>query len=238
VALHETSKQLIGLEHDVEALITGLREGVKGSVSIGTDTTGGMNILLLILRLFRRENPDVDVRLSFGDTTEVLDNLSDRAVDLGVLRGFVPPASFDVRPLCPDQVMFVVSSQHPLAQRSGLSLADVADIPLILPGPGSTTRTYVLEKFREAGLNPRVAMEFNSTEHTKKAVEADLGAGIISRWVVEHELKLGLLVPLDVEGFPLIREYQLVRRTGSPATPAVTRFLQSIDEVRPELHFD
>ena len=196
-----------------------------------------MNILLRILERFRSENPEIDVRLSFGDTTEVLDNLVDRVVDLGVLRGFVPPAVYEVEPLCPDQIMFVVSSVHPAASGAGMTLADVADIPLILPGPNSTTRAFVIDLFRKSGLSPRVAMEFNSTEHTKKAVEANLGAGIISRWVVEQELREGLLVALDVEGFPLVRAYQLVRRKGSAATPAVARLLNTVEECRPELHF-
>jgi len=237
LALHEASKELIGLEHDVESVITGLREGARGSLSIGTDTTGGMNILLRILERFRPEYPDIDIRLSFGSTTELLDRLSDRTLDIGIARGYVPPNIHEVSVLCPDQVMFVVSSKHPLAGRGELSMADVASIPLILPGPESTTRAYVVDRFRDSGLTPRVAMEFNSTEHTKKAVEANLGAGIISRWVIERELQLGLLVALNVDGFPLIREYQLVHRKSSPISPALSRFLAAVEEVRPSLHF-
>lgn len=237
MALHETARQLIGLEHDLEGVITGLKEGEQGILAIGTDTTGGMNVLLRILRTFREENPDIDVRLTVGSTTEVLDTLTDRTIDLGVLRGYVPPKQFDVQYLCPDQVMFVVSSEHRLAHRSDVSLGDLAEVPLILPGPGSTTRDYVSERFREAGLNPHISMMFESTEHTKKAVEANLGAGIISRWVIEPELTQGLLVGINVDGFPLIREYQLVRRKGSPIAPVAMRFLETVEEVRPELHF-
>lgn len=237
LALHATSRQLIGLEHDVEGVIHGLREGAQGTLAIGTDTTGGMNILLRILQTFREEYPEIDIRLSVGSTTEVLDSLADRACDLGILRGAIPPGLYDVQFLCPDQVMYVLSSQHPLAERTDLTLRDVAEIPLILAGPGSTTRTYVAEQFHEAGLNPRIAMEFESTEHTKKAVEANLGAGIISRWVIERELELGVLVGMRVDGFPITREYQLVRRKDSPIAPVAVRFLGTVDEVRPELHF-
>ncbi|HEV3308994.1 MAG TPA: LysR family transcriptional regulator [Chloroflexota bacterium] len=237
VVLHRTSKELIGLEHDLEAVISGLREGVRGSLAVGTDTTGGMNILIRILQRFRPEFPDIDVHLSFGDTTEVIDKLADRTIDLGVVRGPIPPNRFAVEALCPDQVLVVVSSRHPLAGRTSLRLEDVADIPMILPGAGSTTRAYVVERYREAGLTPRIAMEFNSTEHTKKAVEANLGGGVISRWVIEHELRAGLLAALDVQGFPLVREYQLVRRTTAVGTPALARFLATVAETRPDLHF-
>jgi len=168
----------------------------------------------------------------------MLDKLADRTIDMAVIRGNIPPKQFEIQSLCPDQVMFVVSSRHPLAGREALSMAEIADIPLILPGPGSTTRAYVTDRFREAGQIPRIAMEFNSTEHTKKAVGANLGAGIISRWVIGDELKSGALVELQVEGFPLIREYQLVRRKGSPSSPALSRFLATLDEVRPSLHLD
>lgn len=236
-ALHATARQLIGLEHDLEGVIDGLREGDLGTLAIGTDTTGGMNILLRILQRFRAEYPNIDVRLSVGSTTDILDRLDARSIDLGVLRGYVPPKLFDVQFLCPDQVLYVLSSQHPAAGRSDLTVEDIADIPLILPGPGSTTRTYVAERFQEAGLVPRIAMEFESTEHTKKAVEANLGAGVISRWVIERELQLGLLIGVKVDGFPLTREYHLARRRDSPIPPVAVRFLATVEEVRPELHF-
>ncbi len=238
LTLHETSRQLIGLEHDVAAVITGLRAGEQGTLAVGSDTTGGMNVLLRVLQTFRTAYPEIDVRLSVGTTTEVLDTLTDRSIDLGLLRGYIPPKQFDVQAVCPDEVLFVVSSQHPLAGRTKLALVDIAEVPLILPGPGSTTRTYVVERFQEAGLHPRIAMEFDSTEHTKKAVEANLGAGVISRWVIEPELEQGLLVGLRIDGFfPLTREYQMARRKGSPISPAVARFLETVMQVRPELHF-
>jgi DNA-binding transcriptional LysR family regulator len=238
LALHRASRELIGLEHDVEAVILALKEGDQGTLTLGTDTTGGMNVLLRILQTFRLEAADVDIQLSFGDTTEILDRLVDRAIDLAVLRGPIPTGQFEVQSLCPDQVMFVVSSRHPLAAATNLTLTDVADIPLILPGPGSTTRAYVTDRFQQVGLHPRVAMEFSSTEHTKKAVEANLGAGIISRWVIQDELSSGTLAALDVEGFPLIREYRLVQRRTGHASPVVHRFLTAVDEVRPSLHLD
>ncbi len=237
-ALHTSAKELIGLEHDVEAVITALREGEQGALAIGTDTTGGMNVLLRILQNFRQDAADVDIQLSFGTTTEILDKLADRTVDLGVLRGRVPSSQFEVQLLCPDQVLYVVSSQSPLTGRGSLKLTDVADVPLILPAPGSTTRAYVTDRFREAGITPRVVMEFNSTEHTKKAVEANLGAGIISRWVIADELAAGTLRELKVEGFPLIREYNLVQRKGAHISPALARFLSVTEEVRPSLHLD
>ena len=237
-ALHKASKELIGLEHDVEAVITALREGEQGSLAIGTDTTGGMNILLRILQTFRSDAADVDIQLSFGATEEILDKLSDRVIDLAVLRGHIPPKRFAVQLLCPDQVMFVVSSRHQLAGKRGLTLADVADLPLILPAPGSTTRQYVTDRFSDAGLTPRVAMEFSSTEHTKKAVEADLGGGIISRWVIRDELRAGTLCELDIEGFPLVREYRMVQRLAAHGSPALTRFLVAVDEVKPSLQLD
>jgi DNA-binding transcriptional LysR family regulator len=236
-ALYATSRQLIGMEHDLLAIIKGLREGDQGSVALATNTTGGMNVLLRILQTFRPRHPEIDVQLQVLQTDGVLDLLSERTIDIAVLRASVSPKLFDVKPLCPDQLIPVVSGGHPLARRGHMTLSDLADVPLILPLPGSTTRTYITDLFDEAGLHARVAMEFNATEHIKKAVEADFGVGVISRWVIERDLRLGDLVALDVEGFPLQREYQLVQRLNSPISPAAIGFLEVVDEVRPSLHF-
>jgi DNA-binding transcriptional LysR family regulator len=236
-ALYSTSRQLMGMEHDLLAIIRGLREGDQGGLALATNTTGGMNVLLRILETFRPRHPDIDVQLNVLETDGVLDLLRERTIDIAVLRATVSSKLFDVRTLCPDQLIPVVSGDHPLAGRGRMTLTDLADVPLILPVPGSTTRTYITDLFDEAGLHARVAMEFNATEHIKKAVEANFGVGVISRWVIERDLLLGDLVALDIEGFPLQREYVLVQRHNSPISPAAIGFLAIVKEVRPSLHF-
>jgi DNA-binding transcriptional LysR family regulator len=235
--LYESVKQMIGLDRDLCRMIDELRGGERGRLTLGTNTTGGMYVMLRILRAFRADFPEVDVRITVADTASILDAVLEREVDMAIVRGPVDTRRFVTYPLCPDELIPVVSADHPLVGRPSLSLHDLADEPLILPGYGSTTREYILQRFRDAGLHVRVGMEFSATEHIKKAVEFNLGVAVISRWVVERELGLGILVMLDVEGFPLVREYQLVTRRDTTLAAASQNFIDTIERLRPELRF-
>jgi DNA-binding transcriptional LysR family regulator len=59
-------------------------------------------------------------------------------------------------------------------------------------------------------------------------VEAGLGLGIVSLHTVQAELVSGQLCVLDVQGFPLKRQWFLVQREGKRLSPAAQAFAQLV----------
>ena len=57
-------------------------------------------------------------------------------------------------------------------------------------------------------------MEMSSNEAIKQGVEAGLGLGIVSMHTLAMELALKRLVLLDVEQFPVMRNWYIVHRSG------------------------
>ena len=88
---------------------------------------------------------------------------------------------------------------------------------------GSGTRMLADGFFRNAGFSPRIAMESSSNEMIKQAVIAGMGLALISQHTISLELSLGLLVPLAVEGFPLMRSWFVVQRRSLPLLPVQAR---------------
>ena len=68
------------------------------------------------------------------------------------------------------------------------------------------------QAFAEAGIVPRIEMEIAANETIKQAAAAGLGVGFLSAHALRQELALGSLVILDVEGFPVMRQWYVVRR--------------------------
>lgn len=234
-ALYSSARHLIRVEQDIEDVLAGLSEGDRGTLVVGGNTTGGMYIVPQIVRLFRHQVPNVEVSLAISDTPTILEGILDRTVDVAVVGGPVDPRRYDVRCLCPDELVPVVSSSHEFAGQSSLSIEDIGMQPLIVPSSGSTTRAFILQCFREGRVHARIAMEFNATENIKKAVESNLGIAIISRWAIQRELALGILAELDVAGFPIKREYQLVSRHAGNPPPVVERFLSAAEASKASL---
>jgi DNA-binding transcriptional LysR family regulator len=68
---------------------------------------------------------------------------------------------------------------HRLLRRRALTLAELADQPLILFERGSSGRQHVVDAFHQCGLSPRVEMETTNTEIIVRMVEAGLGVSIV-----------------------------------------------------------
>ena len=58
----------------------------------------------------------------------------------------------------------------------------------------------------------------------KQGVEEELGLGIVSIHTLERELEGGRLVVLDVESFPILRQWFLVHRAGKRLSALATEF--------------
>ena len=68
-------------------------------------------------------------------------------------------------------------------------------------------------------------MEMSSNEAIKQAVEAGLGLGVLSLHALELELAMGRLVTLDVERFPIMRQWFVVHRKGKRLSTVAQAFL-------------
>ena len=89
---------------------------------------------------------------------------------------------------------------------------------------GSGTREAIEKHFATAGLVCETTLEMNSNEAIKHAVSAGFGLGIVSLHTVELELDNDHLTTLDVDGFPLQRNWHLVTRHGKAMSPVAEAF--------------
>jgi len=79
---------------------------------------------------------------------------------------------------------------------------------------GSGTRSLMERVFAEKGLDPATPIEMSSTEAIKQGIEAGLGLALLSMHTLDMELALKRLVVLDVQGFPVLRDWYIVHRAG------------------------
>jgi DNA-binding transcriptional LysR family regulator len=102
-----------------------------------------------------------------------------------------------------DQLELVVAPGHDWAAIDALDPADLIDSVWVMREPGSGTRSGFEAALARFGLSPdrlTVALELPSNEAVRAAVEAGLGAAVISASVVAPSIEAGLLhrVRLDL----------------------------------------
>ena len=105
-------------------------------------------------------------------------------------------------------------ANHRLAGEKNISLQQLSEEPFILREPGSGTRTAVQKLFDEQGIKLKVKLELGSNEAIKQAIAGGLGISILSRHTVIPESAHPELTVLDVENFPIERNWYMVYPAG------------------------
>jgi DNA-binding transcriptional LysR family regulator len=119
-----------------------------------------------------------------------------------------------------DDLVMICPPGSPLAGRSALTLAEIAEHPFIVRETGSGTRLVFEKALRDGGIDPadlEVVMELGTSEAIVNAVEGGMGVGVVSHWMADKALALGTVAKVDVPGFPISRPfYAVLPRTAHP----------------------
>lgn len=187
---------------------------VAGSLLIGASTTIAEYMLPRLLGAFKRQFPDINIRLQVGNTETIVAMIENNMIDLGVVEAPVYNKNLEIEVCRIDEMVLIVSIDHLLASKSKISVEELKKYPYISREEGSGSRSVIDSYIKEQGLSYsdlKVEMELGSPEAVKMAVESNVGIAIVSRTTLNKELKLNTLkvIPLDP---PLTRPFSHVRQ--------------------------
>jgi DNA-binding transcriptional LysR family regulator len=137
-------------------------------------------VMIEAVRAFHQAYPSIRVRLSTKTERDIEDALlRDPELAFGVAAPYEAGGDLDYRHLFSLDWGLIVPHRHPILRKKELTLADLADVPLIVFERGSTGRQHVLDAFHGLGLSPRVDMEATTTGIVVRMVEAGLGVSLV-----------------------------------------------------------
>lgn len=194
VALTEMGRKLFAItERQFEAeaqaleLLSRAKTLEQGQLTIGADAA--VHVLPQIAR-FREKHPGISLRLVSGNSAELLHRLEAFSIDLAVTAERPSSDAVLARRLRQDRLVAVMPKRAPLAAFRKLTLARLAELPLILREEGSVTRRLLLEEMRERGLKPSATIEIESREAAREAVAQGLGVAVMSEGELSPDARL------------------------------------------------
>ena len=196
----------------------------SGHLQIAVATTANSFISALLAK-FKNDFPKMTFYIDVTNRQSLLDNLKNNNADLVIMGE--PPKDI---PLTSHAFMQnpLIAIAHPgneLLNNKNITIKDLSKETLLTREIGSGTR-ITIERF--TGLNFNSDIQINSNEAIVEAVQAGLGIGFVSMHSVNLQLKNKIIRQLDVEPFPILRQWHIVHNTEADLSPIARRFKQYI----------
>ena len=224
--LYQACRVILRTLGNLESKFADLKGLRAGKIRLGVITTAKY-FAPEMLGEFCKRHQGVDVSLKVSNRERILERILAYEDDLYVL-GAPPPGDLNLvsYPFAPNPLVVMAARGHPLVGQKAIPFSCIADEPFILREPGSGTRETIVKYFEEQGYKPKVRLELGSNEAIKHAVVGGLGLAIQSLHVLTLEGVHGPVALLDVQGFPIPRQWYIVHPRNKELSLVAKAFLE------------
>ena len=215
--LLQHARQVARLDEEILQRIRGKKGLISGRLSLGATSTIGQYLLPDWLVQSRRSWPELKLKVTSGNTEEIIAAALERKLDLGLIEGRCQRVGLSTECFLDDEIICVASPRNPLTQGKPISIAKLKQQVWIFREKGSGTRDIVEVALKRADIDPRqlkIDLELNSSEAIKAVVASGYGLTFLSRFVVAREIAQGSLRPVPVRGLTISRQLHFIYPRG------------------------
>ncbi|WP_434310785.1 LysR family transcriptional regulator [Hominifimenecus sp. rT4P-3] len=170
---------------------------VGGILHIGSIEHMGRVGLTTPIASFLNQFPDGDVEIEIekGDTLSLMNLLAVKKIDMAFIAHIISAggetsnidgydlAAFDRYTLVEDEYHLIVSRNHPLAGKTSVSWAALAEEKLVILDQSYSLNAVIRDSFRQAGIVPHIAFECDQVDTILGLVEENFGVSLLSKRV-------------------------------------------------------
>ncbi len=181
-----------------------------------------------LLQRFCDKYNKVQISLDIINREELIRRLEANKPDMVLMDQ--PPENLDVEVTAfrENPLILIANPQHPMANEREISIKKLNQETFVLREPGSGTRSAMMRILEKHGVKPTHSIQLSSNESVKQNVEAGLGLALVSAHTVQLELEANRLVSLNVQHFPVVRQWYVCHRRGKQLTPTAKVFLDFV----------
>jgi DNA-binding transcriptional LysR family regulator len=202
----------------------------RGRLEIKASQTIASHFLPSRLVDFHQAYPGIALVVSVGNSTQVVEAIIRGNIELGFVEGpeeELQDSGLAVEMIARDDLVMVVSVNHPWATREKLTVDDLTAGKWVLREDGSGTRAAFVRALDALGIpygKLNIAIELPSNEAVLAAVLAGAGATILSARVCADVIKAGTLKRLPVSLAP--RAFYAVQHADRYRSRAASALLE------------
>ncbi len=202
-----------------------------GQLNVGATLTIGNYLAVSIMAEFMKTHPAAGVALTVENTAAIARKVKNFELDIGLVEGELTEPELEVIYWRDDELTPFARPDHPLAQKPSLIDADLLEADWIVRERGSGTRQAFDRAMHGILPNVKLRLELQHTEGIKRAVEAGLGVGCLSKLTLEDAFRRGSLVPLAVPQRDWTRKFYFILHRQKFLTSGVQSWMEYCRQV-------
>lgn len=193
---------LKGLDERTQKLYYDLNQLAK-VIRIGLPPSSGTIIFSDIFILLRKEHPEIAIQTHELTSLQLLDQVEQRELDLGVVIEPFEDPRFDKLNILESEAVLVIPEGHPWSKREEMTFKDLEGIPLIMISAEYMFYQKVMDCFKAAKVQPMVSFESYQWDMILQMVRNGRGITILPKPLIERVGLEGLhMIHLEEPNFP------------------------------------
>ena len=193
-AIVQAAERTLSETRNIHSIAQEFGDAQSGSLAIATTHTQARHALPPAVKAFRDNYPRVSLHFHQGTPVQIAEMVTQGEVDFAI--------ATEALELYDELVMLpcyhwnrsiIVPEGHPLCSIQPLTLAAIADYPIVTYVFGFTGRSRLDDAFSAQGLSPEVVFTATDSEVIKTYVELGLGVGIMASMAFNAERDTGLV---------------------------------------------
>ncbi len=201
-----------------------------GRLRVGATLTIGNYLAVGMIARFRERYPSAQVSLVVENTAAIAERVARFELDLGLVEGELQHPELEVSDWRGDELVAFAAPDHPLVGAGPVSNQTLRTLPWVVREPGSGTRQTFDFAMRDILSDLVINLELQHTEAIKRAVEAGLGVGCLSRISLADAFGRGSLAPLEIPQRDFRRRFHIVMRRDKFHSATLQRWLEMTHE--------
>jgi DNA-binding transcriptional LysR family regulator len=229
-ALLPYAEKLLALSGEAAEVTRAAAGLADRSLRLGVGHILATYLLPGLLSRFQARFPGHTVRITVGNTGELLTLLASEAAELALI-GF-PAEHPDIlaTPFMQDHLVVIVAPDDPWAARSEVELKELRGRTLLTREAGSALHATIERLLGESNFSSDSTILLGETEAIKRSVEAGLGIALIQGIAVEREVAAGNLRRLKLLGGDDSRTYAYARHRRHELSSAARNLVTLLRE--------
>lgn len=223
-----------GILHQVELAreeLGAVRGALAGRVSIGLPPSLSRLISVPLTHAFKQHLPQAHLTLTEGFSVLMLEGMRVGNLDMAVLYDAAHSPDVEITTLHTEELVLISKAasakkpavkgqtiQRQLIQRQPIQLADVADLPLILPSRPNAFRMLIENEMSAIGSKPRVTLEVDGLNAILSLVKEGLGHAVLPSYTLSNFDDPTSFTLRSIRGPRITSELMLVRPSRRSST--------------------